>query len=396
VIGAGGLGCELLKDLALTGFREIHVIDMDTIDISNLNRQFLFRKSDVGKPKAEIAARFINERILGAHVTPHYCKIQDFDSDFYAEFNLVICGLDSIEARRYMNSVLLGIVSIGEDDEPDPVTIIPMIDGGTEGFKGQARIVLPSITACFECTLELFPPRVVFQICTIASTPRKPEHCVEYARVMRWGKDKPFVDAKGQAVKADMDEPKHLKWMYEVAVKRAEEFNIQGVTTRLTKGVVKNIIPAIASTNAIIAAACANEAFKFATNASGSLNNYMMYNGVEGVYSLTFEYEKKDGCLACGAPKVSRNVNPAWTLQEFLDILEQDKELQLTKPSIACPEKSTNLYLQAPPMLEQKLRPNLALKLRQLIDDGMTLVITAPSLPGTSLELTVHFEQTEE
>jgi ubiquitin-activating enzyme E1 C len=130
VIGAGGLGCEILKNLSLSGFKDIHVIDMDTIDVSNLNRQFLFRQSDVGKSKAEVAARFVEKRVKGVSITPHNCKIQDKDDEFYMQFNIVVCGLDSIEARRWINSTLVDLV-----DEENPESLKPLIDGGTEGMR---------------------------------------------------------------------------------------------------------------------------------------------------------------------------------------------------------------------------------------------------------------------
>ncbi|KAG0170616.1 NEDD8-activating protein uba3 [Apophysomyces sp. BC1034] len=241
VIGAGGLGCEILKNLASSGFKQLHVIDMDTIDLSNLNRQFLFRQKDIGKSKAIVAAEFVMKRVPGVQVTPYFGKIQDKDDDYYKQFQIIICGLDSVEARRWINAKLIEMV-----DPDDPESWKPLIDGGTEGFKGQARVILPTMSSCYECSLDMFNKPTSFPICTIANTPRLPEHCIEWASVLEW----PRVWGD---VKSDSDNPEHISWIYEEARARATKFNITGVTYTLTQGVVKNIIPAIASTNAVIA-----------------------------------------------------------------------------------------------------------------------------------------------
>ncbi|KAG7447946.1 uncharacterized protein BT62DRAFT_930046 [Guyanagaster necrorhizus] len=375
VIGAGGLGCEILANLALTGFKDIHVIDMDTIDISNLNRQFLFRPKDVGQPKATVAAEFIMKRVPGIKVTPYFGKIQDKDDEYYMQFNLVICGLDSVEARRWINATLVNLV-----DPENLESLKPLIDGGTEGFKGQARVILPTITSCYECSLDMLNKPTAFPICTIANTPRLPEHCIEWASVLEW----PRVH---RDKKMDTDDPDHINWLYTVASARAREFKIEGVTWSLTQGVVKNIIPAIASTNAIIAAACCNEAFKIATSSAAFLNNYFMLIGTEGVYSYTFEHEKRDDCPVCGGESLEMSIGPEITVEELIDMLTEKQDIQIKKPSLS--SGSIQIYLQAPPQLEAITRPNLQKKVSELLPTGGEVTVTASTLPfNLSLNIT--------
>ncbi|KAL1877351.1 hypothetical protein VTK73DRAFT_8724 [Phialemonium thermophilum] len=382
VIGAGGLGCEILKDLALSGFKDIHIIDMDTIDISNLNRQFLFRKSDVGKFKADVAAKFVESRVKGVRITPHTCKIQDFDEDFYMQFQIVVCGLDSIEARRWINAMLVNMVDPDVED-----SIKPLIDGGTEGFKGHSRVILPSVTSCIECQLDMHAPRAAVPLCTLATIPRQPEHCIEWAQIIAWDNEKPFP-------KLDKDDPEHIGWLYRKALERAKEYGIEGVTYAKTQGVVKNIIPAIASTNAIIAASCCNEALKIASNCAPFLGypneNYMMYSGNDSIYTYTFKHEKKDDCAVCGVVARELSVKPDWTLQELLDSLSTRPDVQMKKPSVRTETKT--LYMQSPPSLEESTRPNLTKTLAELgLVDKEEIGVTDPAFAFVSFKFRLRF-----
>ncbi|KAJ2159590.1 NEDD8 activating enzyme [Coemansia sp. RSA 552] len=376
VIGAGGLGCEILKDLAMSGFKNIHVIDMDTIDISNLNRQFLFRKKDVGRPKAEVAAEFIRRRSPDVNITPHFKRIQDMSEAFYLDLSLIVCGLDSIEARRWINAFIYGLT-----EAHGFKGFKPIIDGGTEGLKGNMRVILPKHNACFDCGLDIYPPKVTFPICTIANTPRLPEHCIEWASVLEW--PRLFPDTK-----LDGDNPDHVSWVGEQASRRAEEHSISGVSFSLAQGVVKNIIPAIASTNAIIAAGCVNEAFKILTSCNAYLDNSLIYTGDMGVYAFAYPLMQSETCLVCGQKEGTIEMATDSTLEDLIEGLRVNNSFQLKAPSLSYGNDS--LYFQKPPTLEEQTRPNLSKKLSELFESGAVLTATDPSLP-TSLRVMVNF-----
>ncbi|PAV89475.1 hypothetical protein WR25_03405 [Diploscapter pachys] len=359
---------------------------MDTIDLSNLNRQFLFRESDIGKSKAEVAAAFVNERIEGCTVIPHNCRIEEKPPSFYRSFHIVVCGLDSVNARRWMNAMLCDLAQVNAMGEVEENTVIPMIDGGTEGFKGNARIIYPRMSACIDCTLDLYPPQMNFPLCTIAHTPRLPEHCVEYVKVIQWDELKPF-----QGADLDPDNPSHVDWVFEKAMERSQQYDIRGVDRRLTQGVLKRIIPAVASTNAVIAASCSIEALKLATNIANNINNYLNFNDVDGVYCGTVEMGRNPECPTCSRRSEVISVSRTDLLKNFLENLVRAFNLS-DNPSLTTGTDSIYEVSDFFPDIAERSKNNLNRPLGDLVSENSELLLSDISLKSNnSISIRVKF-----
>jgi len=342
VVGAGGLGCELLKLLALSGFTDIFVIDLDTIDISNLNRQFLFRREHVDKYKAQVASEHIRKKYPHVKVEWDNKKLQEFPKSWFKRFNVVIAGLDNVEARRWLNATLNELVQFDSDGNPQIDTIIPLIDGGTEGLRGQARVFLPKLTSCFECSLDSMPATQAFNHCTIANVPRIPEHCIQYAHEILWPRLEELDEVTGDfklapvadgdskppnKIKFNSDKPAHMTWVFKQACERAVQYKITSPTYKLTMQVVKHIIPSVASTNAVIAAQCVLEAVKVVTFFAPNLDNFMLFNGVSLQGCALHKYAQKENCAVCSKP-IFLKISPASTLHDLRQTLINDNGIE--------------------------------------------------------------------
>jgi len=343
-----------------------------------LNRQFLFRPGDVGKPKAEVAANFINKRVAGVTVVGHHAKIQDMPDSFYQQFHIIISGLDSIDARRWINETLVTFVGKEDgSDDWDDESIIPLIDGATEGLMGNVAMYRPRRGACYECNAgQLASERNFANPCTIAATPRIPEHCIAFAMQMEWPKEKP------EGLNIDGDDPEHIAWIHERALARARSFGINEFDQKYTQGFVKNIIPVCASTNAVISAGVANEAFKIATQCARNINNWLMFNGLEGVFTTSQLLEQNEQCLVCSLQGVKLEFDPRYTVQQLREFLIADNKVfkNINDPSlISRAADGTQKFLYMTGFLAAVCAVNLPKPVGELIQDGEIVLLTNPT-----------------
>lgn len=126
-------------------------------------------------------------------ITWHTDFVQNFPREFFAQFQVIVAGLDNIEARRWINSMVHSLEGV------------VLIDGGSEAFSGQCRVIVPGEDACYECMLSTLPPETSYPLCTVKEIPRQPEHCIQYAYMIEWPEH--FKRA------VDKDSPVDMQWI---------------------------------------------------------------------------------------------------------------------------------------------------------------------------------------
>ncbi|KAJ8086217.1 E1 ubiquitin-activating protein [Marasmius tenuissimus] len=179
LVGSGAIGCEMLKNWSMMGVAggpkgAIQVTDLDTIEKSNLNRQFLFRPKDLGKFKAEVAARVVSEMntdLAGKITTRQEAVGPDtedvYHENFFNDLDAVTNALDNVKARLYM-------------DQRCVFYRKPLVDSGTLGTKGNVQVVIPHLTESYASSQD--PPEKETPSCTVKNFPNAIQHTIEWSK----------------------------------------------------------------------------------------------------------------------------------------------------------------------------------------------------------------------
>lgn len=177
MVGAGALGCEYLKAFALMGVGcgpegEVHCTDNDNIEVSNLNRQFLFRQQHVGKAKSQTACAIGKEINPSLNVTAYTTYVDPsteniFNDTFWERLNFIVNAVDNIKARLYVDQKCVWYEK-------------PLLESGTLGTKANSQMVVPFKTKCYGDSQD--PPEEGIPMCTLRNFPNLIEHCIEWGR----------------------------------------------------------------------------------------------------------------------------------------------------------------------------------------------------------------------
>ncbi|MFX1256731.1 MAG: ThiF family adenylyltransferase [Promethearchaeota archaeon] len=307
IVGVGGLGCEIAKNLAMLGVGHLDLIDLDIIEHSNLNRQILFTDAKMGKPKAIIAASKLKKINPNITIKGYYTSLERLNPAIYKAADIVIGGLDSMNARLNLNAHCVRFKK-------------PLVDGGVAGYHGHIYTVFPYENACYECNPLPVAETDEMAACTVVGIPRKRVHCIFKANML-------FKD------KYDQDpNPKNINDVRFIQKKANELAQKHNFLPLFSEADIIKIIdrhdPGIITINAIISSLQSHEAIKILhwikenKGLGEPIRSYIVFNAMTMKF-YSIEKKRNPNCLQCGvtARRVNINIHRNARCEEIINSL---------------------------------------------------------------------------
>jgi len=285
IAGVGGLGCEIAKNLAMLGIGHLDLIDLDVIEHSNLNRQILFVGAKMGEPKATVAAKKLTEINRNIKIKGYHTSLERLDPSIYAAADVVVGGLDSMNARFNLNAQCVRFKK-------------PLVDGGVVGVHGHVYTIFPNENACFECYPMPEAEMDDMAACTVVGVPRKRVHCVfkAYLSLME----------QFELDEADPKNIEHISFIQKEANELAEHHNFLPLFSQAEIVQLIDIHdPGIITINAVISALQSHEVVKILHTIKGNkslgepVKSYKIFNAMTmKLYSIG--KNRNPQCRQCG------------------------------------------------------------------------------------------------
>ncbi len=308
IAGVGGLGCEIAKNLAMLGVGHLDLVDLDIIEHSNLNRQILFAGAKMGGSKAIEAAKRLKDINPNIIIKGYHTSLERLDPAIYKAANVIIGGLDSMNARLNLNAQSIRFKK-------------PLVDGGVAGYHGHVYTIFPYENACYECNPLPVGEMDDMAACTVVGIPRKRIHCVFKANMT-------FKEDNNDE-EPDPKNIQHIKFLEDYANNLAKKHSFLPL---FTKDEIIKIIdfhePAIITINAMISAIQSHETIKIIHWLTGNkalgepVNSYVVFNAMTLKF---YQIEKKRNinCLQCGddVRRVSITINKKDRCQKIIESL---------------------------------------------------------------------------
>jgi len=310
IVGVGGLGCEIAKNLAMLGVGQLDLIDLDIIEHSNLNRQVLFAGAKIGESKAVVAAQKLKEINPNIVVNGYHTSLERLNPAIYLAADVIVGGLDSMNARLNLNAQCIRFKK-------------PLVDGGVTGYHGHVYTIFPYKNACYECNPLPVGENDEMAACTVVGVPRKRIHCV-------------FKGDMAFKEKFDRDpNPKDINDIKFIQKVANELVNKHNFLPEYTKDDIVKIIdrhdPGIITINAVISALQSHEVIKILHFKKGHkglgepIKTYVIYNAITMKF-YHIEKPRNPDCSQCGKKvrRVSINLKTQSPCINIIKILKRN------------------------------------------------------------------------